>query len=101
MTDQTFQLNEIQQIVRDRYAAAAIAASTARTVHEVVHGSPAAAPVNDACCDDGCCGPSVSSADAPTYASGPASTPSTDAGLLSVAELNAAACCTDGCCSDV
>src|SRR5258706_6895863 len=101
MTDQTFQLNEIQQIVRDRYAAAAIAASTARTVHEVVHGSPAAAPVNDACCDDACCGPSVSSADAATSDSVPASAPAAETGLLTLAELNAAACCTDGCCSDV
>src|SRR6185369_5992250 len=61
MTDQTLRLNEIQQTVRDRYAEAAIAASTARTVHQIVLAAPEATAANlselkaDACCGDGCC----------------------------------------------
>jgi SAM-dependent methyltransferase len=53
MTDQALQLNDIQQVVRDRYAEAAIAAGTARTVADIVHAAPEATAAS--CCDDGCC----------------------------------------------
>jgi arsenite methyltransferase len=53
MTDQPLQLNVIQQTVRDRYAEAAIAAATARTVADIVHAAPEATAA--ICCDDGCC----------------------------------------------
>lgn len=84
MTDQTLQLNEIQQTVRDRYAEAAIAASTARTVHDIVHAAPEATAAS--CCDDGCCGQVASSGDSASAA---------------LTELKADACCGDGCCSAV
>jgi SAM-dependent methyltransferase len=86
VSDQRLELNEIQQTVRDRYAQAAIAASTARTTHEVVHGSTALA---------GCCGPTV--AIPGTAIDG--SIRSTSA--IDLAAPQAEACCGDGCCSDV
>ena len=46
MSDQTLQLNEIQQTVRDRYAEAALAAHSA-TVSSTTQAGP--------CCSDGCC----------------------------------------------
>jgi arsenite methyltransferase len=52
MPDQTIDLNEIQEQVRDRYAQAAIAASTSRTQEEATAKSDALA----GCCDDSCCG---------------------------------------------
>ena len=53
MTDQTLELNAIQQTVRDRYAEAAIAAATATTVHDIVQAAPEATAAS--CCGDGCC----------------------------------------------
>ncbi len=52
MPDQTIDLNPIQEQVRDRYAQAAIAASTSVTQHEAAAKSEALA----GCCDDSCCG---------------------------------------------
>ncbi len=86
MVDQSLELNEIQQTVRDRYAQAAIAASSARTTHEVVHGSAALI---------GCCGPTVASSEAAIEGS----IRSTSA--IDLAAPQADACCGDGCCSDV
>ena len=51
MSDQALELNEIQQIVRDRYAETAVAAAAGLTKQEATHGSTAEA----ACCGDGCC----------------------------------------------
>jgi len=99
VSDQTLELNEIQQIVRDRYAQAAIAASTATTVHEAVHGSPAPAESAGACCGDDCCGPSVATAD-PAVA-GSARSVTAPSPKLELAAPQADACCGDGCCSDV
>jgi arsenite methyltransferase len=65
MTDQTLQLNEIQQAVRDRYAEAAIAAATAKTVADIVHAAPEATAAT--CCDDGCCGDGGCSDASATY----------------------------------
>jgi SAM-dependent methyltransferase len=79
MTDQTLELNDIQRHVRDRYAGAAIAASTARSKEEAASGSAALS---------GCCGPAVS-------ASGTA----IDGSKLDAA--HASGCCGDGCCSDL
>jgi arsenite methyltransferase len=79
MTDQALQLNEIQQVVRDRYAEAAIAAGTARTVAEIVHLAPEATAAT--CCDDGCCGTASTALDG-------------------TQTLAAEPCCGDGCCSD-
>jgi SAM-dependent methyltransferase len=79
MTDQALQLNDIQQLVRDRYAEAAIAAGTARTISDIVHAAPEATAAT--CCDDGCCG-TASTAQAGTQA------------------LAAEPCCGDGCCAD-
>jgi arsenite methyltransferase len=87
MTDQTLELNEIQQTVRDRYAEAAIAASTARTVHDIVHAAPDATAAS--CCDDGCCAHVSRGAVA------------NDASFAPLTGLKADACCGDGCCSDV
>ena len=86
MTDQTLELNEVQQTMRDRYAQAAIAASTARTTHEVVHGSEALA---------GCCGPTVATAEAAIDGSVRSKT------TADLAAPQASSCCDDGCCSDV
>ena len=85
MTDQTLELNEIQQTVRDRYAQAAIAAGSERTTHEVVHGSEALA---------GCCGPTVAAA-------GTAIDGSVAPIHADLTAPQADACCGDGCCSDV
>jgi arsenite methyltransferase len=79
MTDQTLQLNEIQQAVRDRYAEAANAAATAKTVADIVHAAPEATAAT--CCDEGCCGTAAIAA----------------AGTQALA---AEPCCGDGCCSD-
>ena len=61
MTDQTLELNEHQLRVRDRYAEAAVAASTASSKDEAAAGS--AAPAG--CCGEthaaGCCGEAVGS----------------------------------------
>jgi len=61
MTDQTLELNELQVRVRDRYAEAAVAASTASSKDEAAAGS--AAPAG--CCGEthaaGCCGEAVGS----------------------------------------
>jgi len=61
MTDQTLELNEHQVRVRDRYAEAAVAASTASSKDEAAAGS--AAPAG--CCGEthaaGCCGEAVGS----------------------------------------
>ncbi len=51
MTDQTLDLDPIQEQVRDRYAQAAIAAATSSTQSEAASKSEALA----GCCDDGCC----------------------------------------------
>ena len=79
MTDQTLELNEIQQHVRDRYAEAALAASTATTKQEAAQGSVALS---------GCCGPSVSTTET-----------AIDGSALAASHTNG--CCTDGCCSDI
>ena len=54
MTDQAteLELDPIQRQVRDRYAEAALAASTSATQSEAVSKSAALS----GCCDDGCCG---------------------------------------------
>ena len=52
MSDQSIELNPIQEQVRDRYAQAAIAASTSATQEEAAAKSDALA----GCCDDSCCG---------------------------------------------
>ena len=52
MPDQTIDLNPIQEQVRDRYAQAAIAASTSATPQQAAAKSEALA----GCCDDSCCG---------------------------------------------
>jgi arsenite methyltransferase len=86
VTDQALELNEIQQIVRDRYAEAAVAAAGAQTKHEAAHGSEALS---------GCCGPLVASAET-----------AVDGSVRSAIKADSAApqadaCCGDGCCSDV
>ena len=77
--DRTLELNEIQQVVRDRYAEAAIAASSATAKQDAATDSAALS---------GCCGPSVS-----TQETG------VDGSKLDAA--HASGCCGDGCCSDV
>ena len=89
VTDQTLELNEIQQTVRDRYAEAAIAAAGAKTKHEAAHGSEALA---------GCCGPMVATAETAVDGSVRSAATGTTADL---AAPQADACCGDGCCSDV
>ena len=79
VTDQTLKLNEIQQHVRDRYAEAAIAATSASSKTEAPKGSVALS---------GCCGPSVSTSE--TAIDGSA-----------LAASHASGCCGDGCCSDI
>jgi arsenite methyltransferase len=104
MTDQPLQLNEIQQTVRDRYAEAAIAASTATTVHDIVHAAPEATAA--VCCDDGCCGPAASGDTAGIEGAPSSATAATTVAVASqgsvatLVELKADACCGDGCCSD-
>ncbi len=78
MTDQTLDLNPIQQHVRDRYAEAAIAASTASSKTDAATGSVSPA---------GCCGPSAS-------ATGKA----IDGSVVDAA--HASGSCYGGCCSD-
>ena len=51
MSDPTLELNETQQLVRERYAEAAAAASSASTKQEGASRSVALT----GCCDDGCC----------------------------------------------
>ncbi len=51
MTDQPLELNEIQQLVRDRYADAAMAAQES----SVVSMAPSSTATGGACCADGCC----------------------------------------------
>jgi SAM-dependent methyltransferase len=60
MPDQTLPLNEVQQTVRDRYAAAAVAAGASRDA-----SSPSPIPVIEAsgCCGDGCCTTDASGTD--------------------------------------
>ena len=77
--DQALELNPIQRHVRDRYAEAAIAASTAGTKADAATGSVALS---------GCCGPSVTTPEAPI-----------DGSALSAS--HASGCCGDGCCSDI
>ena len=61
MNDRTLELNEVQERVRDRYAEAAIAASTATSKQEAAAGSVALA----GCCGEthaaGCCGETTAS----------------------------------------
>ena len=77
--DRTLELNDIQQVVRDRYAEAAIAATNATTKQEAARDSAALS---------GCCGPSVS-----TLETG------VDGTKLDAAHAGGG--CGDGCCSDV
>jgi arsenite methyltransferase len=78
-SDPALELNSIQRHVRDRYAEAALAASSAITKHEAAAGSAALS---------GCCGPSVTTAGA-----------AIDGSRLDAAQADG--CCSDGCCSDV
>jgi hypothetical protein len=50
--DPNLDLDQTQQLVRDRYAQAAIAAATSATQEEAATKSDALA----GCCDDSCCG---------------------------------------------
>jgi arsenite methyltransferase len=77
--DTPLELNEIQRHVRDRYAEAAVAASTAGTKQVAATESTALS---------GCCGPSVSTGEVGVDGS-------------RVEPAHASGCCTDGCCSDV
>src|SRR5215212_4499204 len=77
-TDVPLPLNEIQQQVRDRYAQAAIAATSPTTRDEATQRSAA---LSD------CCGPS-------------ASTGSGELGGRGVDAADVGGCCGDGCCSD-
>jgi len=81
MPDQNLQLDSIQQVVRDRYAEAAVAVATATSVHEARHGSEAIS---------GCCGPAVTSPEV-----------GVDGSVAATAESSAADCCGDDCCADV
>jgi arsenite methyltransferase len=75
--DPGLELNTIQQHVRDRYAEAAVAASTATRQEAPTHVESA-----------GCCGPSVATSET-----------GIDGSRLDSA--HASGCCGDGCCSDV
>jgi SAM-dependent methyltransferase len=79
VTDQALELNPIQRHVRDRYAEAAIAASTSGTKAEAAESSLALS---------GCCGPSVATTETAIDGS-------------SLSASHASGCCGDGCCSDV
>ena len=98
MTDQKLELNEVQRTVRDRYAQAAIAASGATTVHELVHGT-APDSTTGACCGDDCCGPSVATAE--VAIDGSARSAAAERPKVDLAAAQPDACCGDGCCSDV
>jgi arsenite methyltransferase len=78
MSDQTLELNEIQQHVRDRYAEAALA-SVAGTTRGAAGQSTAFST---------CCGPSVSAAEV-----------GADGSVLNAAHADG--CCGDGCCTDI
>jgi arsenite methyltransferase len=78
MTDESLELNEIQQHVRDRYAEAALAASAARTPADAKGQSGAL---------NTCCGPSVATSEV-----------GVDGSVL--AATHADGCC-DACCSDI
>src|SRR6266496_2427224 len=78
MSDQTLELNEIQQHVRDRYAEAALA-SVAGTMRGAATQSTAFST---------CCGPSVSTAEV-----------GADGSVLNAAHADG--CCGDGCCTDI
>jgi SAM-dependent methyltransferase len=91
VSDQTLELNAIQQTVRDRYAETAIAVAAGLTKHEATHGAPAEAE----CCGPACCGPSVATAEVAVEGSARPSA------RVELAAPQADACCGDGCCSDV
>jgi SAM-dependent methyltransferase len=91
VSDQTLELNEIQQFVRDRYAETAIAVAAGLTKHEATHGTTAEA----SCCGPECCGPSVATAEVAIDGS------ARPAAHVELAAPQADACCGDGCCSDV
>jgi len=91
--DRTLELNEIQQVVRDRYAETAVAVAAGLTKHEATHGTTAEAT----CCGPECCGPTLASAN-PAAAGTPSASLPTNTRL---AAPQADACCNDGCCSDV
>jgi len=78
-TDPGLELNDVQRHVRDRYAEAAKAASSATTRQEAASKSDALS---------GCCGPSVSTA-------------GTAIDGTKLDSAHAGGCCGDGCCSDV
>src|SRR5689334_12966016 len=80
MTDQSLELNAIQQHVRDRYREAALAASSSATKGEAARKSEALS---------GCCGPVAIALD----------TPSIDGSKPDAA--HAAGTCDDGCCTDI
>jgi arsenite methyltransferase len=78
MNEPVLELNDIQEHVRDRYAEAARAATSASTKQEAAAGSVALS---------GCCGPAVASGEA-----------GIDGSVLSAS--HASGCCDTGCCSD-
>ena len=79
MTDRALDLNAIQREVRDRYAEAALTASTATTT---IDAGPASSAI------PGCCGPVAGNAD-------------TGAGASRVDAAHGGGCCGGGCCSDL
>ncbi|HEY8238892.1 MAG TPA: arsenite methyltransferase [Candidatus Limnocylindrales bacterium] len=91
MSDQSLELNEIQQIVRDRYAETAIAVAAGLTKHEATHGTTAEA----SCCGPECCGPTVATSEVAVDGS------ARPVARVEQAAPQADACCGDGCCSDV
>jgi SAM-dependent methyltransferase len=91
VSDQSLELNEIQQIVRDRYAETAIAVAAGLTKHEATHGTTAEA----SCCGPECCGPTVATSEVAVDGS------ARPVARVEQAAPQADACCGDGCCSDV
>jgi SAM-dependent methyltransferase len=91
VSDQSLELNEIQQIVRDRYAETAIAVAAGLTKHEATHGTTAEA----SCCGPECCGPTVATSEVAVDGS------ARPVARVEQAAPRADACCGDGCCSDV
>ena len=79
IADTPIELDDVQRHVRDRYAEAALAASTSTSKADAASKSAALS---------GCCGPSASS---------------TEVGLdgSRIDAAHADGCCTDGCCSDI